>query len=116
MKLKMEFFIIPIIFFLIILGIIFFEIIKNIKEPKIKIDFKNLTNQEKEDLKEAYQVLFQIKLMKKELKNKEVPFLKEKINQFEKKLLEEKDLSQIKKISQDFWDSSIWQEIYQLEK
>lgn len=127
-KKKLEFFIIPIIFFFLVTGIIFFEIIRLAKEPRIKIEVKNLTNEEKEDLKEAYSVFFQIKLMKKELsgleekyKKENLPLteiyaLEEKIEKFKRNLIEEKDISQIKKISQTFWDSGIWEEILTLSK
>ncbi len=125
-KNKLEFFIIPIIFLLIVSTVIFFEVIRNIKEPRIKIDLKNLTNQEKRDLEEGYQVLFQIKLIKKELENLERKYkkenlssekiyqLKEKVNQLEEKILNEKDILEIKKKSQEFWDEGLWEEIYKL--
>ncbi|MFN3301461.1 MAG: hypothetical protein ACK413_00325 [Patescibacteria group bacterium] len=127
-KLKLEFFIIPIIIFFLVMGIIFFEIIKRVNEPRIKIEIRNLTNEEKENLREGYEVLFQIKLLKKELSDlerkykkknlsfEEIEILKEKINQFEKDIIDAENIPQLKKISQDFWDSRIWEEIFNLEK
>lgn len=128
-KNKLEFFIIPLIILFVVSGIIFFEVIKNLGQPKLKItDFKNLTNDEKNIVGDASVALFQIQLMKKELVSLEKKYkkenlslteiyvLKEKINQFEKDFTNEEDVSQIKKICQDFWDSRIWEEIAKLEQ
>jgi len=121
----LEFLIIPLIFFLVIGGIIFFELIKNISQPKLKIvDLTNLTNEERTVIREGSEVLFQVQLMKKELKNLErktqektkIQALKERINQFEKDLTSEENISEIKKICQNFWDSRLWQEIAKLRQ
>jgi CHASE3 domain sensor protein len=119
-KKKLEIFTLPVIFILIIAGFIFFEIFKDQREEKIRIDFKKLNNQERKYLKDGYEALFQIKLMEKELKNlekknKKDQDLKKKIEDLKKRILEEKDVFKIEEISQEVFNSGLWERIYKLE-